>query len=76
MKVKRTPHVGKLTTAFLIGRLILERITPQSAETTIWPLLLGIVVYTIVSAVVVLIGLGAVWLLVHQQREVAASPAP
>ena len=77
---------GKLIVAFLVGRLLLQCIALQSAEATIWPLALGIVVYAfvrainivgdIVSAVVVLIGLGAVWLLVRQRPQTPAVLEP
>jgi len=74
---------SKLVVLCLVGKSLLRRIAPRSAETAIWPLLLGIVLYIpvrsipvlgwLVGIVVTLIGMGALWLLFRQQRSV---PAP
>ncbi len=54
------------------GKLILSRIKPEWAEHKIWPLILGVVIFAIlvaipifgglVNAIVILLGLGALWL--------------
>jgi hypothetical protein len=69
----------KLIVAYLIGRLILERLAPQITEQAIWPLMLGIVLYVVIASIpclgdvigflVTLIGLGAIWLLIRQGRS-------
>jgi hypothetical protein len=69
----------KLIVSYLVGKLILGRIAPQAAERAIWPLMLGIMLYAIATSVpclgdvigfiVVLIGLGAIWLLIRQSRS-------
>ncbi len=69
----------KLIVSYLIGKLILGRLTPRVAERAIWPLMLGIVLYVVVTSIpclgdvigfiVVLIGLGAIWLLIRQSRS-------
>jgi hypothetical protein len=74
---------SELIVASMIGRLILQRVAPQSAQTVIWPLVLGILLCTIIraipvigaiaSVIVVLIGLGAVWLLLRQNRKTVAT---
>jgi hypothetical protein len=69
----------KLIVAYLIGKLIVKRLAPGSAERVFWPLLLGIVLYILVRSIpcvgwiawviTTLIGLGALWLLFRQQRS-------
>jgi cytoskeletal protein CcmA (bactofilin family) len=69
----------KLIVSYLIGKLILGRLAPRVAERAIWPLMLGIVLYVAVTSIpclgdvigfiVVLIGLGTIWLLIRQSRS-------
>jgi hypothetical protein len=69
----------KLIVSYLIGKLILRRLVPRVAERTIWPLTLGIVLYVLVTSIpclgdvigfiVILVGLGAIWLLIRQSRS-------
>ncbi len=69
----------KLIVSYLIGKLILGRLAPRVAEQAIWPLMLGIVLYVIITSIpclgdvigfiVALIGLGAIWLLIRQGRS-------
>jgi cytoskeletal protein CcmA (bactofilin family) len=66
-------YVTKVIVSFLGGRLILARLKPDWAEGRIWPLVVGVVIFVIITAipilgwlvklVVVLLGLGALWLL-------------
>ena len=66
-------YVTKIVVSFLGGRLILARLKPDWADGRIWPLVVGLVVFVIITAVpwlggligliVVLLGLGALWLL-------------
>jgi cytoskeletal protein CcmA (bactofilin family) len=75
---------SKLVVLCLVGQSLLRRIAPRSAETVIWPLLLGIVLYIplrsipvlgwLVGIVVTLIGMGALWLLFRQRRSIPAPP--
>jgi cytoskeletal protein CcmA (bactofilin family) len=75
-------YVTKVVVSFLGGRLILARLKPDWAEGRIWPLVVGVVLFVIITAipilgwlvnlVVVLLGLGALWLLgrdIYQQRQ-------
>ena len=77
-------YVTKVVVSFLGGRLILARLKPDWAEGRIWPLVVGVVLFVIITAipilgwlvnlVVVLLGLGALWLLgrdVYRQRRAA-----
>jgi hypothetical protein len=77
-------YVAKVIVSFLGGRLILARLKPDWAEGRAWPLVVGIVLFVIITAipilgwlinlVVVLLGLGALWLLgrdVYQQKRAA-----
>jgi len=65
--------VSKVVVSFLGGQLILKRIKPEWARSRIWPLLLGLVIFAILTAiplyigqfinvVIVLLGLGALWM--------------
>jgi cytoskeletal protein CcmA (bactofilin family) len=78
-------YVTKVVVSFLGGRLILARLKPDWADGRIWPLVVGVVLFIIITAipilgglvnlVVVLLGLGALWLLgrdVYRRRRVAS----
>ena len=75
-------YVTKVVVSFLSGRLILARLKPDWGEGRIWPLVVGVVLFVILTAipilgwlvnlVVVLLGLGALWLLgrdIYRQRR-------
>jgi cytoskeletal protein CcmA (bactofilin family) len=77
-------YVTKVVVSFLGGRLILARLKPDWADGRIWPLVVGVVLFIIITAipilgglinlVVVLLGLGALWLLgrdVYRRRRAA-----
>jgi len=86
-------YVSKILVGYLVGQLLLARIKPDLAEGRFWPLLLGVVMFailwsipilgTIVNIVVILFGLGALWLLgqdwysaMRADRELAVEPEP
>ena len=64
-------YASKLVVSYLVGTLILERLAPKASH-RFWPLLLGIVLYTLVRSIPILglvvglvvtfLGLGAAWL--------------
>jgi hypothetical protein len=65
--------VSKVIVSYLGGQLILKRIKPGWAKSRIWPLLLGLVIFAILTAiplyigqfinvVIILLGLGALWM--------------
>jgi cytoskeletal protein CcmA (bactofilin family) len=75
-------YITKVVVSFLSGRLILARLKPDWAEGRIWPLVVGVVLFVIITTIpilgglvkliVVLLGLGALWLLgrdVYRQRR-------
>jgi cytoskeletal protein CcmA (bactofilin family) len=75
-------YITKVLVSFLGGRLILARLKPDWAEGRIWPLVVGVVLFIIITAipilgwlvklVVVVLGLGALWLLgrdIYRQRR-------
>ena len=77
-------YVTKVVVSFLGGRLILASLKPDWAEGRIWPLVVGVVLFVIITAIpilgwlvsliVVLLGLGALWLLgydIYRQRRAA-----
>lgn len=64
--------ISKIIVAALGGRLILSRVKPEWAEHRVWPLAVGVVIFALlvaipifgglVNIVVILFGLGALWL--------------
>jgi cytoskeletal protein CcmA (bactofilin family) len=75
-------YVTKVVVSLLGGRLILAPLKRDWAEGRIWPLVVGVVLFVIITAipilgwlvnlVVVLLGLGALWLLgrdIYRQRR-------
>jgi cytoskeletal protein CcmA (bactofilin family) len=68
--------LAKIIVGYLIGRLILRGLDPTTGAGRVWPLVLGLVILAIVASIpclgwvanliVVLVGLGAQWLLVAQ----------
>lgn len=69
--------VSKIVVSYLGGQLILKRIKPEWARSRIWPLLLGLVIFAILTAiplyigqlinfVIILLGLGALWMAVSE----------
>ena len=66
-------YLSKLVASFLVGRLILERIKPDWAESQYWPMVLGVILFAIlvsipylgwlIGTVAMLFGLGALFLL-------------
>ena len=74
---------SKLVVAFWGGKWILSKLAPQAAESKIWPLVLGVVLYVLLRAIpvlgwvigviVTLLGLGAMWLVFREwQKPVVA----
>ena len=63
--------VAEILVGTLVGQLLLARIKPELAEHKFWPLLIGVVLYSVVAAIPVLgwlawlfvsfFGLGALW---------------
>ena len=76
---------SKLVIAFWVGKFSLEKTFPQHAESKVWPLILGVVIYVlfraipvlgwIIGAVVTLIGMGAMWLTFQDWRKPATVEA-
>jgi hypothetical protein len=74
---------AKLVVAYLVGRLVLQRLIPQYADRAVWPLLLGIVLYVLARSIpllgwligllVTLAGLGAMWMLFREGRRTSES---
>lgn len=73
---------SKLVIAFLVGRLVLQRLAPQSADHKVWPLLAGVALYVLIRSIpllgwlvgvaATLVGLGAMWLVYRGWRAQAA----
>lgn len=68
---------SKALVAFLAGKWLLERISPENAEGKVFPLVLGVLVYVLLRAIpllgwllavfVTLLGMGAIWLLLRER---------
>ncbi len=75
-------YVSKSIVADMVGTLILKRVSPQTLEYRILPLLLGLVLYVLlrsipilgwaIEVIVTLFGLGAIWVALRDARP----PAP
>ena len=76
--------VTKVAVSLLAGKLILAKLAPSLAEHKFWPLALGVLLYALLRAIpilggllellVILFGLGALWLMVvewQKNRQVA-----
>jgi hypothetical protein len=83
-------YLAKIIIVVLVGRLVLEKIKPDWSEGRVWPLVVGLILFVIVTAIpclgaivsllVTLVGLGALWLegqsrLRRPPAEAAAAPA-
>ncbi len=76
-------YVAEIVVGYLAGRLILNRLKPDWAETRLWPLLVGLLLFVILSAIpylgplitiaVVLFGLGALWLWTLERLQPTAA---
>jgi len=74
---------SKLVVAFWGGKWILSKLAPQAAESKIWPLVLGVVLYVLLRAIpvlgwvigviVTLLGLGAMWLVFREWQKPAGA---
>jgi cytoskeletal protein CcmA (bactofilin family) len=83
-------YLAKIIIVVLVGRLVLEKIKPDWSEGRVWPLVVGLILFVIVTAIpclgaivsllVTLVGLGALWLegqsrLRRPPAEAVAAPA-
>jgi len=76
---------SKLVISFWGGKWLLGKFAPQAAETNVWPLVLGVLIYILLRAtpilgwnigvVVTLIGMGAMWLVFKDWRKPAIAEA-
>lgn len=76
-------YVAQIIVSVLGGKLILEKVKPEWADHKVWPLVIGVVLFAILTAipvlgwiaglVAVLLGLGALWIF---GRELFKKPAP
>jgi hypothetical protein len=74
---------SKLIVAYLAGKLALQRFAPQYADSGVWPMVLGVVLYILIRSIpllgwlvgvaVMFVGLGAMWLLFREWRR---TPTP
>jgi cytoskeletal protein CcmA (bactofilin family) len=66
--------LAKIIVGYLLGRLILRQLDPMTGAGRVWPLVLGVVILSLVFSIpclgrlanlaVILLGLGALWLMV------------
>lgn len=73
---------SKIVVAYLVGKLLLKWLAPKFEGHMIWPLVIGLLIYTflraiplgfgwIIGFIVTMIGLGAMWLLYRDQGKAA-----
>jgi len=77
---------SKVVVSYVVGLLILERPAPQVLERKIVPLLLGLAIYVLVSAIpfigwavaliFTLLGLGSIWLVYRDQLQPTPEESP
>jgi len=81
-------YISKVIVAFLIGGLLLKRFAPRLAQSNLWQLLLGVLLYAllasipylgwVISIVATFVGLGALWALIfplnRQKNTVESLP--
>jgi len=71
---------SKIVVAYLVGKLLLKWLAPKFEGHMIWPLVIGLLIYTFLRAIplgfgwvigfiVTMIGLGAMWLLYRDQGK-------
>jgi hypothetical protein len=71
---------SKLVVAYLVGKLLLNWLAPKYEGSAFWPLAIGVLIYTflraipfgfglVISVIVTLIGLGAMWLYYKDYRD-------
>ena len=75
---------SKLVVAHLVGKLLLAQLAPAYAEHRLWPQVLGILIYVPLSGIPLLgwligllstlLGIGAIWLLYQERRQLPAIP--
>lgn len=81
-------YVSKIVFALLVGRLLLQRLSPGHAQSSLWTLILGIVLYALVASIpylgwvvatlVTFLGSGALWAVSYPlfSRREAVESAP
>lgn len=75
---------SKLVVAYLVGDWIVKKLMPQAGGQRYWAMVIGVVLYALLSAIpilgwlialaVTLIGVGAMWLAYRQWRQPPAAP--
>jgi cytoskeletal protein CcmA (bactofilin family) len=78
-------YLSKIVVAFLIGSLIFKRFIPAFAQSRVWPLVVGIILYALLASIPYLgwlialistfIGLGSLWMLSKKRRLPKPEPA-
>ncbi len=73
---------SKLVVSYLVGKLLFKWLAPKYADQPIWPMLVGVFLYTFLRAIpfiglvigvtATLIGIGAMWLTYRDQGEIGA----
>lgn len=77
--------LSKIVVAYLVGLLIFKRFIPSFAQSRVWPLVVGLILYALlasipylgwlVAVISTLIGLGALWMLIGARRSPESKPA-
>jgi hypothetical protein len=75
---------SKLILAYMGGEWVMKKLAPQTSHLNIWAMVVGVVAYTILSAIpyvgwiftllATLFGIGGMWLVYRQWRESSRAP--
>jgi len=78
-------YVSKIVVAYLLGSLIFKRFIPSFAQSRVWPLVVGLILYALLASIPylgwliaiisTLIGLGALWMLTSSRQLPENTPA-
>lgn len=71
-------YISKIIVAYLVGSLIFKRFIPSFAQSRVWPLVVGLILYALLASIPylgwliavlsTLIGLGAMWILTGRRQ--------
>lgn len=78
-------YFSKIIIASLVGRLLFKRYLPKYAQSRVWPLLVGVILYAVLASIpylgwvvavfITFAGLGALWIVAFPRRQPESEPA-
>jgi hypothetical protein len=77
---------SKVVVSYLIGNLLMKKVSPQASHQAVWSMLIGVGIYTLVRSIPIvgwligvvatLVGVGAMWLVYRSRKSTVAPAAP